>query len=98
MPNRVVDLFACWWTGGHFRSAIMWKIVPSCLMRCLWTEGNDKNFKNQERTLEELRSFFFYSLFTWTIVFLAPLVISFKDFLVRFSSSIQAFSCELLVY
>jgi hypothetical protein len=28
MPLRVVDLFACWWTGGRSRSAVVWKIVP----------------------------------------------------------------------
>jgi len=37
------------------------------------------------RTLEELKTFF-YSLFTWTAAYLAPLVISFNDFLVLFSS------------
>jgi hypothetical protein len=31
--------------------------------------------------------FLFYSLYTWTTVFLAPLVISFNDFLVLFSPS-----------
>jgi len=44
-------------------------------------------------TFEELRTFFFfifyfyffiYCLFTWTAAFLAPLVISFHDFLVLF--------------
>jgi hypothetical protein len=34
-------------------------------------------------TIEELITF---SLFSWTIAFLAPLVISFHDFLVPFSS------------
>jgi hypothetical protein len=57
-------------------------------MWSLCREQNDRNFENQEKTLQELKSFFFYSLFTWTTTFLAPLVISFKDFLVLFSSSI----------
>jgi len=35
MLLRVVDLFACWWTGGHSRSAVEWKMVPSCLFWCL---------------------------------------------------------------
>jgi hypothetical protein len=50
-----------------------------------------------ERTLEELKYFFFYFLFTWTASFLAPSVISFNDFLVLFSST-YAFSCILSVY
>jgi hypothetical protein len=37
--------------------------------------------------MEELKSVFFYSLFTWTAAFLASLVISFNEFLVLFSTS-----------
>jgi hypothetical protein len=60
------------------------KIMPSCLMWCFWGDRNDRTFENQERTLEELKSFFFSSLFSWTAVFLGSLVISFNDFLVLF--------------
>jgi hypothetical protein len=49
--GRVVALGCC-----------LWKMVPSYLMWCLSREQNDRNFKNQERTLEKLKSFF--SLFT----------------------------------
>jgi hypothetical protein len=87
MPLRVVDLFACWWTGGRSQSAVMWKMVPCCLLWCLWRERNDRHFEDKERTIEELISFFFHSLFSWTTAFLAPLVISFNDFLALFSSS-----------
>jgi hypothetical protein len=48
---------------------------------------NDRNFKNQEKTLEELAFFFFFCLFSWTAACLAPLVISFTDFFVLFSPS-----------
>jgi hypothetical protein len=27
MPNRVVDLFVCLWTGGCSRSVVVWKMV-----------------------------------------------------------------------
>jgi hypothetical protein len=50
----------------------------------LWREQNDRNFEDRERTLEKLKTF--YSLFTWTAAYLAPLVISFNDFFVLFSS------------
>jgi hypothetical protein len=36
--------------------------------------------------LEELKSSFFYSLYIWTAVFVAPLEISFNDFLGSFFS------------
>jgi hypothetical protein len=80
MPQRVVDLFTCWWTGGHSWSTVMWKIVPYCLLWCLWREQNNRNFKDQELKI-------FYSLYTWIAAYLAPLVISFNDFLILFSFS-----------
>jgi len=87
MPCRVLNLFACWWTGGRSQSAVVWKMVPCCLIWCLWRGRNDRQFEEKERTIEELIYFFFYSLCSWTAVFLAPLVSSFNDFLVLFSSS-----------
>jgi hypothetical protein len=32
MPSTVKDLYASWWTGGRSRSAIVWKMVPFCIM------------------------------------------------------------------
>jgi hypothetical protein len=73
--------------GGHSQSTVVWKMIPCCLLWCLWRERNDRQFEDKERTIEELIFFFFYSLYSWTAAFLAPLVISFNDFLVLFSSS-----------
>jgi hypothetical protein len=87
MPLRVVDLFACWWTGGRSRSAVVWKMVPSCLMWCLWRERNNRQFEDRERTIEDLISFFFHSLYSCSAAFLAPLTFSFNDFLILFSTS-----------
>jgi len=87
MPFRVVDLFACWWPGGRSRSAVVWKMVPCCLMWCLWMERNDRQFEDKERTIEELISFFIHSLYSWTAAYLAPLGISYNDFLVLLYSS-----------
>jgi hypothetical protein len=70
MPNRVVDLFACWWMGNRSQSAVIWNIVFPCLMWCLWRERNDRNFENQERTLEELMSFFLLLLRRSLVYFL----------------------------
>jgi hypothetical protein len=55
------------------------------LCESLWRERKDKSFGNQGRTSEELKSFFFFSLLTAAC--LAPLVITFSDFLVLFSHS-----------
>ena len=35
MPSSVADLFACWWTRGSSRSAIVLKMVSLCLTWCL---------------------------------------------------------------
>jgi len=51
MPFRVVDLFACWWTGGCSQSAVVWKMVPCCLMWYLWREYNDRQFEDKERII-----------------------------------------------
>jgi hypothetical protein len=64
MPSRAIDLFACWGIGGRSRSAVVWKMVPSCLLWCLWRERNDRNFEDKKRSFEELKSFFF-SLFVF---------------------------------
>ena len=87
MLSNVAGLFACWWLGGRSRSAVVWKMVPQCLLWCLWSERNATCFEDSERSLEELTAFFFYTLFTWTAAWLTPLVISYLDFLVLFSSS-----------
>ena len=58
MPNSVLDLMACWWSTGNSRSAVAWKMVPLCLMWCIWRERNNRDFDNLERTMEELKSFF----------------------------------------
>jgi hypothetical protein len=86
MPLQVVDLFAYWWTGSRSRSTVVWKMVHSCLLWCLWRERNDRQFDDKEKTIEELITFFFFSLHSWTVAFLTLLVISFNDFLILFSS------------
>jgi hypothetical protein len=42
MPHWVVDLFACWLTGGRSWSAVVWKMVPCCLLWCLGRECNNR--------------------------------------------------------
>jgi hypothetical protein len=88
MPGRVKDLYASWWIGGRSQSVVVWKMIPLCLMWCLWSERNVRCFEDSTRTLEELIHFFYFTLFTWTAACLAPLVISFSDFLFLFPSSI----------
>jgi hypothetical protein len=59
MLSNVAGLFACWWLGGCSRSVVVWKMVPQCLLWCLWLERNVRCFEDFERSLEELTAFFF---------------------------------------
>jgi hypothetical protein len=86
MPRGVVNLLRSWWSGGRPYNAVVWKMVPLCIMWCLWSGCNERFFEDSERSLEDLLDFFLTTLFTWTEAWLAPLVISFSDFLSLFSS------------
>ena len=66
MPMRVVDLLGCWrkMQGCH-QVAMVWKMIPSCIMWCIWTERNARCFEDKERTLAELKKYLFHTLLSW---------------------------------
>jgi hypothetical protein len=84
MRRRIIDLFACWWTSGRPRSVAIWKMVPTCLLWCVWKERNNRCFEDLERSLDDF-FFFFHTLYLWMVAFVSPLSLSFSNFLVRFS-------------
>lgn len=45
--------------------AITRRMIYICTLWYVLEKRNGRNFKNQERTLEELKLFFFKSLFSW---------------------------------
>ena len=49
MPMSVVGLFACWQGrfGRHCNGDI-WKVIPLCLMWCIWKERNSRCFEDIE--------------------------------------------------
>jgi hypothetical protein len=85
IPRKVFDLITCWWTFGRPMSATIWKMVPTCLFWCVWNERNNRCFEDLERSLEDILSLFFRTLYFCTVAFVSPLLLSFCDFLVRFS-------------
>ena len=85
MPCLFKEAFASWWSGGRTRSAVVWKVVPLCIMWCIWRERNDRCFEDSSMSSEELLHFFLFTLFTWTESWLALWVFNFADFL-SFSS------------
>jgi hypothetical protein len=60
MPKSVKELFASWWTSGNSRSAVVWKMVPLCLMWCIWRERNARYFEDSSRNIEDLTVFPIY--------------------------------------
>jgi hypothetical protein len=59
---------------------------PLCILWCQWREMNYRSFEDHERTLEEIKSLFFNTLYLWTTGFVSPLMISYHDFLIFFLS------------
>jgi hypothetical protein len=51
---------------------------------CIWIERNDRSFEYRERTLEEIKSLFFKTLYLWTAAFVSPLMIMYHDFVFLF--------------
>jgi hypothetical protein len=51
----------------------------------LWRKLNDKSFEDREKTMEEITSLFFKTLYLWTSAYVSSLSIIYSDFLVLFA-------------
>ena len=49
---------------GH-NNGVIWMAVPYCLMWCIWRERNNRCFEDFERTIADLKLFFFKTLSDW---------------------------------
>lgn len=66
MLATVVELLASRTNlGGIPQIKVVWKMVPICILWCVWQECNDRTFEDKEHPLEELRLLFFKTLFLW---------------------------------
>ena len=84
MPHTVLELFEAW--QGRFawhRHIDVWRLVPHCLIWCIWHERNARSLKGCERSLLEIKSFFLHTLFEWSVVFSHFSCSSFPIFLDR---------------
>ena len=69
MPKIVVELLACWQGNfGHYRNGVIWMAVPHYLMWCIWRERNNRFFEDSERTIADLKLFFFKALSDWMFI------------------------------
>ena len=82
MPQSVLGLLACWQGRfGRHQNGYIWSIAPHCLMWCLWRERNSRCFENIERSIPELKLFFFRTLLDWLVALQNQSFPSFIDFL-----------------
>ena len=66
MPISVLDLLECWQGSfGRHRNSSISRVVPHCLMWCIWRERNGCSFEDCERSYVEIKLFFLRSLFDW---------------------------------
>ena len=87
MPRTVRDLITCWPGAlGRRRHAEIWKIIPHCLMWCLWWERNLRTFEGKEMTSSDLQYLFYRLLFDWFQVIGVFPFSSFQDFIDSCSS------------
>ncbi len=66
IPCHVLDLRAGWQGRlSDHRNMVVWKIVPHCLMWCLWRERNARHFEDCERSTSALKLLSFQTLYEW---------------------------------
>ena len=69
MPLSVVGLFGCWQGRfGHHCNGDIWKVVPLCLMWCIWKKRNSRCFEDIEHSMLDLKLLFLRTLFDWFFV------------------------------
>jgi hypothetical protein len=47
----------------------MWMMILLYLMWCIWGERNNRSFEDCERTVVELKAFFFKTLYQWIVAY-----------------------------
>ena len=67
MPRSVVDLLTCWMGSlGNSEAGKVWKMIPHCIMWCLWRERNDRTFNGVEKSIPALKFYFLHTLLDWS--------------------------------
>ena len=81
MSHTVLELFEAW--QGKFawhRHIDVWRLVPHCLIWCIWCERNARSFEGCECSLLDIKSFFlntlwmecgFFSFFLFLLFFVS---------------------------
>lgn len=81
MPNRLIELLACW-NGGvrcHTAASIC-GAIPHYIVWTIWREQNNRIFEGEEQSIIELKRIFIFSLFELITVLSGLPVSSLLDF------------------
>ncbi|XP_010242092.1 PREDICTED: uncharacterized protein LOC104586522 [Nelumbo nucifera] len=69
MPRSVKKLLCCWHiVGWSKKKKTLWKMIPSAVMWCIWTERNRRVFSNKFLSLEDLTQKLVGKLISWLSV------------------------------
>ena len=68
MPHKVIELFESWQGKfGRHRNIDFWRLVPHCLIWCIWHERNARSFEGCEHSTLEIKYFFLQTLLEWSV-------------------------------
>jgi hypothetical protein len=65
MPRRVMDLLHCWPGLTKQKAGDIWRLIPNCIMWCLWRERNSRCFEGCEMPIQDLKNFVLNTLWKW---------------------------------
>ena len=68
MLRKVSDCLECWRGQlGNRHAMHIWRLIPLCVMWCLWRDQNACNFEDCESGMIELKKLALNTLFSWTM-------------------------------
>ena len=65
MPYKIIELLVSWQGKFGRQKYRFWSFVPDCLF---WREWNARYFEDSERSILDIKSFFFHTLLEWSLV------------------------------
>jgi hypothetical protein len=66
MPCKVFQLWAAWQIrSADLRNMAIWRMVPHCVIWCLWRERNARLFEDCESSMVDIKLLFFQTLYAW---------------------------------
>jgi hypothetical protein len=66
MPCKVIQLWAAWQIrSADLRNMAILRMVPHCVIWCLWRERNARLFEDCESSMVDIKLLFFQTLYAW---------------------------------